>query len=231
MNILIVENEPLVVADLRTKLNQLGYSKLRDADNVEEAIIAIETEIPDIILIDIELNGDKDGIVLGQIANQKKIPFLYLSDLQDMATFERARATNPQTNLPKPVSLLQLRNSLLEIHSAPELTPEYHKFIAVTHNGQKIKLNKQEIIYLKAAGNHCEIYLSKDKRYVSSVPMNKVMSTIDSPNFVRVQRSYIVNLNKVVKYNGNLIYLEGIPEPVQMKDSFRPNFLQQFDSI
>lgn len=229
MKVLIVENDPFIVQDLNEKLENLGYTPLPSADNVDDALVLIDKQKPNVVLVDIELNGEKDGIDLGGALNQKGIPFIYLSRLQDQRTFDRARATNPETNIPKPVSLLQLRNSLLEVDFSEEEEND-KAFISISKNGKKTILKKEEITWLKADRNYCLIYVGK-KRYQSSTPMNNVLKTLDPNQFVQVHRSYAVNIFQVAKYEGNMIYMHGVDEPVSISDTYRPNFLKYIDAV
>ena len=229
MKVLIVENDPLIVEDLNDKLQKLGYPSLPSADNVDDALGLVEEQKPDVVLVDIELNGEKDGIDLGGVLNEKGVPFIYLSRLQDQRTFDRARATNPQTNIPKPVSHLQLRNSLLEIDFSDNAN-EGKAFISVSKNGKKTILNKEDITWLKADRNYCLIYVG-EKRHQSSTPMNNVLKTLDPKRFVQVHRSYAVNVYQVEKYEGNMIYMKGVKEPVSISDTYRYNFLKYIDAV
>ncbi|NOQ75744.1 MAG: response regulator [Crocinitomix sp.] len=228
MYILIVENDPLIVEDLLDKLETLGYSKTKVADNVPDAMTHVKNSKPDVALVDIELNGPLSGIDLGAELHKKHIPFIYLSEMQNMHTFQLAQKTQPQSNLPKPVSLLQLRNSLLEIDT--ELVQE-NSFIFVNHGDKKHKIVKSEVSYLKAARNNCDIFLSNGKRFVSSTPMNNVMDKLSSKNLIQVHRSYTINIENVESYLGNMIHLEGVEEPIPISDTYRKNFLKNFDTV
>ncbi|MFT5820554.1 MAG: DNA-binding LytR/AlgR family response regulator [Crocinitomix sp.] len=228
MYILIVENDPLIVEDLQDKLETLGYPKTEIADNVADALALVKQARPDVVLVDIELNGPLSGIDLGGELHRKQIPFIYLSEMQNLNTFQLAQKTFPQTNLPKPVTLLQLRNSLLEIK-----TGETHEndFIFVNHGEKKHKIVKNDVSYLKAARNNCDIFLSNGKRFVSSTPMNNVMDKLSSKNLIQVHRSYSVNIEKVESYLGNMIHLEGVEEPIPISDTYRKDFLRNFDTV
>lgn len=228
MKVLIVENDPLIVEDLQDKLMNLGYATTRSADNVKDAISIVNKEKPSVVLVDIELNGKLDGIDLGKVLNTKKIPFIYLSRLQDQHTFDRAKATHPQSNIPKPVSLLQLRNSLLEVNFKEK--EDEKDYLSISRNGKKTVLNKAEIKWLKADRNYCLIYIG-DTRYQSSTPMNNVLSRLNADKFVKVHRSHAINIDYVDRYEGNMIYLKGIEEPISLSETYRTNFLKRFDAV
>src|SRR5690606_2070980 len=103
MKALIVEDEVLVAYDLGTMLDQVGYAVPAVATSVEEALEAVEQHSPDVVLIDIMLGGERDGIDLGRILHADyDLPFLYVTSHADRATVERAKATRPSGYLVKP---------------------------------------------------------------------------------------------------------------------------------
>lgn len=237
MKVLIVENDPLIAFDLNDMLMELEYPESPVVDNVDTALELIEKGTFDVVLIDIELEGDKDGIELGEILNEKGVPFIYLTGLRQRPVFDKAQKTNPLDNLAKPVHVWQLRNSLAKVFANKPVDIEFvneaiPSYIAVTkiNSKTKIKIEKTEIIYLVADGNNCEIHTS-EKRYVSSTPMNNVLDKINSPHFVRISRKNAVNVDKVISYDGNLIYLEGTEVVMEMKETFRKGFLKYFNVV
>lgn len=229
MNVLIVENDPLVVIEIQSNLELLGYKDITNTDTVETAITLINERKPDVVLVDIELNSEKTGIELGKFLQKKSIPFIYLSDIQDLNTFQAAKETCPSANLPKPVLPLHLRNALLEIDFKRKENP-ISPFISINKNGRRIKVRKDQIIYLKAARNNCDLFL-KEERHTSSTPMNFVMETLDKNIFVQVHRSYVVNLFEVESWRGNEIFLKNLDEIIPLTDTFRSNFQERFDSV
>lgn len=103
MKALIVEDEVLVAYDLSTMLEQVGYTVPAVATSVEEALDAIEQYNPDVVLIDIMLEDERDGIDLGSMLQAEyDIPFLYVTSHADRTTVERAKATRPSGYLVKP---------------------------------------------------------------------------------------------------------------------------------
>lgn len=103
MKALIVEDEVLVAYDLSTMLEQVGYVVPAVATSVGEALEAVEQHSPDVVLIDIMLGGERDGIDLGRILQADyDLPFLYVTSHADRSTVERAKATRPSGYLVKP---------------------------------------------------------------------------------------------------------------------------------
>src|SRR5690554_2490081 len=96
MNALIVEDEMVVGRHLATILKKVGYGECYTVTNVVDALSILEEGTPDVVLIDIMLSGDRDGIDLAHELRAKySIPFLFITSHADTATVERAKATHP----------------------------------------------------------------------------------------------------------------------------------------
>jgi CheY-like chemotaxis protein len=101
-HILIVEDEWVIYDELASFLTAQGYSVAPYTKSYKDAIGRIKTKFPDLVLLDINLQGEKDGIDLGEkISTDYHLPFIYLSAFTDEPTLRRARRTNPETFLIK----------------------------------------------------------------------------------------------------------------------------------
>ncbi len=119
--ILIVEDEVIIARDVENKLKGLGYDTLPIISSGEEAIAMAGECSPDLILMDIVLNGDMDGIEATDcISKRFDIPVVYLTAYADDKTLERAKVTDPFGYMIKPFSEK-------ELHSAVEMAIYKHK--------------------------------------------------------------------------------------------------------
>ena len=102
-NILIVEDEAVVAADLAGKLERAGYRSIGISADGEDAVEMATTHAPDLVLMDIRLAGSMDGIRTAErIQASRNIPIVYLTAHSDMATLRRAAATEPFGYILKP---------------------------------------------------------------------------------------------------------------------------------
>jgi len=102
-NILIVEDEAVVAADLAGKLERAGYRSVGIACDGEDAVETAKALVPDLVLMDIRLAGPIDGIKTAErIQAFRNIPIVYLTAHSDMATLRRAAATEPFGYILKP---------------------------------------------------------------------------------------------------------------------------------
>ena len=228
MKILVVEDDPFVADDLVDKLTGLEYRVTAVAESYELALEAVEREKPDLALLDIELKGNKTGIDLGKELSKKDIPFIYLTSIQDMSTYLKAKDTAPLRNLPKPVDTLNLRNALLELNftesksaESPVVTDPI--MLIMTRDGIKLQINPDCITYLAAAGSYCEIYFEDGIKHVVVSSMKEVFEKLNHPKMVRISRSNCINLKYVVSVRGNEVEM---PNKIQIPitESYKADF-------
>ena len=117
--VLIVEDEAIVSMDLRYKLESLGYSVPAEVRSGEDAVHAASQLRPDVVLMDIRLSGEMDGIeAAAEIRRRFDIPVIYVTSSVDEATLERAKATEPSGYILKPFLNAELRAVVeMAIHS------------------------------------------------------------------------------------------------------------------
>jgi signal transduction histidine kinase len=113
--VLIVEDELIVARDLQQTLNRMGYDAFGIASSAEEAIAIASDRRPDVVLMDIRIKGELDGIQSASILRERfDVPVVYLTAYTDEATIGRVKKTSPYGYLSKPVKSGELR-SVIEI--------------------------------------------------------------------------------------------------------------------
>jgi PAS domain S-box-containing protein len=111
--ILIVEDEAIVAADLAGKLRQLGYEVAGIAAKGEEAIVLADSLRPDLVLMDIQLEGHTDGIEAAEaISSQLDLPIIYLTAHSDAGTLARAKLSGPFGFILKPFEERELATNI-----------------------------------------------------------------------------------------------------------------------
>src|ERR1700733_11088403 len=111
--VMVVEDERIVALHLQQQLLRLGYGMPGLAASGEQALREIEALRPDLILMDIHIDGGLDGIeTVARIPTDYHIPVIYLTAFSEEATLERARATRPYGYLIKPFSERELHATI-----------------------------------------------------------------------------------------------------------------------
>jgi PAS domain S-box-containing protein/putative nucleotidyltransferase with HDIG domain len=113
LRLLLVEDESLVAKDIVNMVRGLGYSVLAVVSTGEEAIALVEKSQPDIVLMDIVLKGEVDGIEAARrIWEEFSIPVVYLTAYADEATLQRAKVTEPFGYIIKPFDERELQTTI-----------------------------------------------------------------------------------------------------------------------
>ncbi len=111
--ILVVEDEIIVAVNLGQKLKKLGYELVGITSSGEEAIQKAEENHPDLVLMDINIEGNLDGIETAEVLrNRFHTPVIYLTAYADESTLDRAKKTEPLGYIVKPFESDQLRSSI-----------------------------------------------------------------------------------------------------------------------
>jgi DNA-binding LytR/AlgR family response regulator len=232
--ILIVEDEMIIAANISLQLTQLGYEVTGIIPRGEDALLHIEDNKPDILLLDINLKGKLDGIETAE-AMQKNhnIPIIYLTANIDDAHFNRAKQTHPFGFIAKPFKKLDLQRAIeLAISQLVSKSAELQNptednaqpfilsdSIFVRHHNTMVKVNIQDILYIEAERNYCRIY-SKTKEYLLVMTLKDMDEKLPAKHFLRVHRSFIVNLSQINEISTSHIVIQkkAIPISRSLKD-------------
>lgn len=110
---LIVEDEILVAEELRERLSRLGFCVIATVDSADEGVAIATRERPDLILMDIRLRGEKDGIQAAEeIRQQVDLPIVYVTAYSDKMTVNRARNSEHDGFLLKPFHRYELQSTI-----------------------------------------------------------------------------------------------------------------------
>ncbi|MCB5251238.1 MAG: response regulator [Candidatus Cloacimonadales bacterium] len=110
LKVLVVEDDSIIIIDLKRRIPKIGYELVGVFSKGEDAIEHVEVLKPDIILMDVMLDGMLDGIETAKlIHNQTDVPILFLTSMVDEETFQRAKITSPYAYIIKPVTDRELQ--------------------------------------------------------------------------------------------------------------------------
>src|SRR5579863_9131197 len=110
---LIVEDELLISEELRDRLSRLGFVVIAAVDTAQQAITIGIRERPDLVLMDIRLKGEKDGVqATKEIHQQVDLPIVYLTAYSDRLSVDRARGTEYDGFVLKPFRAGELQSTI-----------------------------------------------------------------------------------------------------------------------
>ncbi len=238
INILIVEDEPIIALDLKRSLTKLDYNVLETLESGEEALEFVDQELPDLILMDIQLEGDLDGIDTAHMISKKyPIPIIFLTSNTDARTFNRAKLTQPHAYLSKPFRVNDIKHSIdlafldkensKEAETANEqdtIASQLQETIFVKSKEHLVKIRLADILYLEADSCYCTIVTTKEKHVIVST-LKKFESSVNYPSLMRIHRSSIVNLNALDKIGDGFVEVAG--KTLSIGRSYKEELLQR----
>lgn len=240
IKVLIVEDELIISEEISEILKKHGISVIGQADNAEEALAMIQTERPDIILMDIHIKGKLDGITLAhEVKKIAPIAIIFLTSYMDDGYLTRAKQVMPAAYLVKPfkeqdiISTIEITANNLkslnnEIHVNKVKYSEHQQWLFVKVADLYTKVLLSDILFLEAKGSYTFIQ-TKSKHYLVAENLKATSAKISNPIFLKVHRSYIVNLANIDSFSGNSIFISG--HTISISTAFKSAFLDAINSI
>lgn len=138
--ILIVEDEPVIALDIEQRLNSLGYKVAAIADSAETALQAASQTDPDLVLMDIHLSGDINGIATcAQLQKRHNLPVVFLTAHTDSATLKKAKAARAFGYITKPFRTTDLSIAIEMALSRYEAESSVQKALAQQEELNRLK--------------------------------------------------------------------------------------------
>jgi len=244
IKILVVEDEMIIAAKISMQLTSLGYEVTGILPRGEQAVQQVKENKPDIILLDINLKGQLDGIETAlQIQQFAQIPIIYLTANSDEATFNRAKPTKPYAFISKPFKQLDLQRAIeLTISRMAEnaaginsenTTGDEQPFILsdrifVRYKEKMIKIMLADILYMEAERNYSRIY-TISREYILSVPLKTIEEKMSMQLFMRIHRSYLINITHVEEVFENHVMIE--KKSVPIGTGMREQLMQRIQTL
>ncbi|MGW1454396.1 LytR/AlgR family response regulator transcription factor [Salegentibacter agarivorans] len=243
IQILIVEDEMIIAANISLQLTEMGYEVSGIIPKGEDALRFIKNNPLDIALIDIQLKGELDGIETAQKMQDlhPNLAIIYLTANADEANFNRAKETHPFAFISKPFKKLDLQRSIeltisqlkCNIVTSPGNKVENATFILkdclfVRHQDTMVKVDIKAIKYIVAERNYCRIF-SAEKEYLLVTTLKEMDKKLPPKHFLRIHRSYIINLSRIDEIAGTHVVIS--KKAIPMTKDKRPELLKRLQTI
>ncbi|MBI5541331.1 MAG: response regulator transcription factor [Bacteroidia bacterium] len=233
--IFIVEDDPIIASDLEGILIDLGYEVCGISHQPFDAKKKIEQLIPDLLLLDINLNSEIDGIDLATLIKNLNIGIIFISAFTDKSTIDRVKQIQPLGYIIKPfnekeiaITLELAFNNVQKAEIDNKLEVETGFVFVKTKNNLSIKINFEDILVAEAYDNYSFIHTVHEKLIVSYT-LKDLEQRIQSPFLVRVHRTYIVNIKKVEAIHLNALIIGKHEIPIGK--SYREAVLKYFPTL
>lgn len=193
----VVEDEMIIAASITNTLKKLNYNVAATASNYPEAIEMIEQEQPQLLLLDINLGGQKDGIdVAAYVRAHHHLPVIFLTANSDMATVQRAKSVKPNAYLLKPFTKDDLYSAIEIAFSTFQASNNgiIQKDTIILKSGYDyINLKFSDIVFIESNDNYVSINLVSGKPVIIRSTLSEMIEKLPSTSFSRINRSVIIN--------------------------------------
>ena len=251
LKVLIVEDEELFADRLEMLVDKLGYTHVGTVDNAIDATAVTKEQGPELVLMDININGEYDGIELAErLQEYGPLPTIFITSLADDRTFARAARSTPHGYLLKPFNELQLQRSIElvarqlvvdePVNPAPAPSPTTHKEATeelsldgdffIKNRSRLEKVSVDEVLYLQADGHYCQVHTA-EKKYLVHRPLSDLAARLPAADFFVTHRSYLVNAKRVtaIDLDNMVVQFGGKQAPISKRS--REAVLERFDWI
>lgn len=229
ISILLVEDEPIIAADLEDRLDEMGFEVVYSCTSGEEALIAFREHLPDLVLLDIQLEGEWDGIqTAGKLLEIRSVPIIFLTSNADEATFNRAKSTQPAAYLSKPFRGKDLKHAIelaitkkLALTEKPSKTEKeesdahlYSDRLFIRVKDRMVRIYLQEILWLEADDYYCKM-ATREREYLVTQTLKQMFESLSGiPDFMRIHRSYIVNIRHIEEIGDQFVVVHKKQIPI-----------------
>jgi two-component system response regulator LytT len=200
----VVEDEMIIAASIVSALKKLNYIVSTPAASYADALEMIEKEQPHLLLLDINLGGQKDGIDVAEFVRANyQLPIIFLTANSDTATVQRAKAVKPNAYLLKPFTKDDLFASIeIAISNYYENADKASKKdnLIVKSGYDYLNIQIEKIVFIESNDNYVSIQMTYGKPLIVRSTLSEILLKLSENEFTRINRSVIINhsfINKI----------------------------------
>ncbi|EDP94312.1 response regulator transcription factor [Kordia algicida OT-1] len=218
---LIIEDDPFIAINIKNVLEMNAVEVVGMAKTIEEARDLLKETKPDVCLIDIQLQGDFDGVLFAKELDKIQLPYFYLTAQTDPLTLAEVEHTRPLGYLVKPFTNSGLWSSISVVWN--KYLSEKGNTLIVKSDGYIYKIPETDILYLEAFDNYCYIHLTEKKLLVPHT-LKKIREQLKGNHFFTPHRSYYINTNKITNVGKKAVFIN--TNEITLSEARRAELLQ-----
>ncbi len=242
MKILIVEDEANYADTLEMFVDELGYETVGVASQGKLAMSLFDEHNPDLVLMDINLEGELSGIDLARIfQGQRPTPIIFITSFDDKETFSKAKQTGPYAYLIKPFVPARLQRSIeLALQHAyadgDQVFDNQEEVLLATScffvkdRNKLIKIRLEEILWVEVEDKYCMIH-TKDRKFTLRQSLKDLAKKLDTSIFVQTHRSYIVNASEIEDIDLSLFVVRINGTEVPLGRAHKDEFIKRLQML
>lgn len=216
LSCLIVEDLPVAAEYLKRCCEKTGQLEVKaQCGTVDEAINFLREHAVDLIFLDVEIPGGLGFQVLDHLSyspqvilTTSKIEYAYNGFEYSVTDF-----------LKKPFTFQRFQEAMRKVDLAAsskkpaQLPKEGEDHIFIKSDGRLVRLRNDDILYIESMGDYVK-FVSLEKKYVALNTIKNLETKVNARHFLKVHRSYIVNIDKVDNIRENTLFIKGAEIPV-----------------
>ena len=179
--------------------------------NAEDALVYLSENLVDLIFLDVEMPGATGFDLLDRLVYT---PQIILTTSKTEYAYE-AFQYNVTDYLKKPFTYQRFLESIQKVEKKQEeddSTAE-NDHIFIKADGKLIRLRNDDILYIESMGDYVK-FITIDKKYITHNTIKNLETKVDALRFMKVHRSYIVNLSRIDDIQENMLYIKGTMIPI-----------------
>ena len=246
-NILVTEDEVIVRKDIERCLTALGYNVVATTDNGPDAISKALEHKPDLCLMDIMIKGDMSGIVAAEeIKKTLNVPVVFLTAYADESTLTSAKSAEPHGYILKPFKEADIQAAVeMALHKhTKEMALKHeadflrslteHKegadILFVKNRSRLIHVKQDNLLFVEALKDYVVVHTRKESYTIHST-MKEIERKLSDMRFMRVHRSYIININSIESIKYSNITMEGLEKEIPVGGSYKDSLANRINLL
>ncbi len=211
IRLLAIEDDPIYAESLRLVVEELGYLLIDVTHSVDEFRRLVKAAVPDLLLVDIDLGAEIDGIELAREVNEDgRIPVIFLTAFKDTGTINRASQSFPSAYITKPYEAASLQAAIeIAVSKKEEKTPSASvstvgkETMFLRQEGRFVKVCLADILFVEVKEKYCFVHTKQEEIRVN-MRLKDLQEKLPRNRFLQVHRSFLIALDHIDEIDGGV---------------------------
>ena len=227
---LAIDDEPLALKQIRSYISKVPFLELTAAcQSAADAQQVLQTEQIDLIFCDINM-PDVTGMEFVRSLPEENRPMIIFTTAYSQYAVDGFRL-DAVDYLLKPFGLDDFRHAVnkaqewLDLRRLGEQESGAQEYISVKADHKVMLVRTSDILYVESNGEYVVLVMQDGSRIMTLFRLKNMDTMLPSDSFMRVHRSYIINLKRISGYSKGSVYIDGVADPLPVSDNFREAFM------
>jgi len=212
LSCIIVEDLQVAADYLRNCCDKSGTIEVKGHfTNVKDAVEFLNDQLVDLIFLDVEMPGDSGFSLIDQISYSPKIILTTSKAEYAYDAFEY----HVVDFLKKPFTYQRFQEAIKKVTASMEQASQDNgdDHIYIKTEGKLVRLKNDDILYIESMGDYVR-FVTGDKRYITHNTIKNLEEKVNRKTFMKIHRSFIINIQKVENIRENALYINGLEIPI-----------------